>query len=642
MSSALSSDFKELVRARTDLVALIGQTVTLQAQRGGREFVGLCPFHEDHHPSMRVNPERQSFMCWSCKSGGDCFQFVMLRDRVEFREALEILADRARLDMPKGNRGPDRDNPLAKQRLFEVVAWAESLFHETLLKSPVAAVARDYLAERGLTQATVLKFRLGYHPNDWEWLLKQARGKYSPEQLLAARLIGERDQGRGYYDNYVDRVLFPIRDGQSRPVAFGGRILPGANTANGAKYWNGPESSLFEKSRLLYGLDLAREGIRHTDTAVVMEGYTDCIMAHQCGVTNAVATLGTALTEANVANLKRFARKVVLVYDGDEAGQNASEKALAKFLAQEVDLRILTLPGDVDPADVLLKQGKEWFESLLAQAPEVWDFKFQRVVERYGLATIDARHQVLKEMLETLCQVPVSQSSVVSGSTPAGAWQVREDLMLGRLSQRLGLTERNVRQALTDLRKERPRRGEKPQAVNAPHSHPSVAQIQRLMRHTTKEERLECELLEIALTHPDMLDAIRREVALDDIGDPNLRRLLEMFYQLAEGDRPANGGPIFSYERLMSELEDSALKRLATFLDDSGRKKQLGPEMLDVILKCFQRRRELGLLDGGLSGGGLPGGAVPETEIPSPPDSAEMLRRSMELNRKRVSHNPGA
>jgi len=354
----LSDDFKERVRSQTDLVGLIGESVALQAVRGGRDFIGLCPFHDDHTPSFHVYPDRQYYRCWACNEGGDCYSFVMKRERLEFREALEMLARRANLEMPKSFRQSSVE-PSEKATSNDALAWAEREFHECLLTAPFAAKARDYLASRGFTAETIKRFRLGYHPDNWEWLLGRAgRGvsgkRFTPEQLLAAGLAMKRKDGVSYFDCFEDRVMFPIHDNKGAPVGFGGRVLPGASDAAGGKYINSNESPVFAKSRMLFAFHHAREAIVKAETAVVMEGYTDCIMAHQCGLPNAVASLGTALTEQQVALLKRFARKVVLVFDSDEAGQKATERALTKFLAQEVDLRILTLDGSgakTDPAD---------------------------------------------------------------------------------------------------------------------------------------------------------------------------------------------------------------------------------------------------------------------------------------------------
>jgi DNA primase len=594
-SSALWQDFKEKVRTSTDLVSLVSETVTLQPMGGGREYKGLCPFHGDHTPSMVVYPERQSFRCWACQTGGDCFEFVMQRDKVSFREALEALADRARLELPKGTHGPvnpEAQEGVSKSQLHEVLGWAENLFHEFLWSDAGAQDARNYLTERGVQPETIQRFKLGFHPDNWEWLQRQAKAKFSKEQLLAARLIGERPNGGGYYDNFVDRVTFPIYDPQGKTVAFGGRVLPNAPASNQGKYWNSPESVIFSKSRIIYGLHHARKAIDEAGTAIVMEGYMDCIMAQQAGVANCVATLGTALTEHHVTILKRLARTVVQVYDGDEAGQNATEKSLAKFLAQELDLRILTLTGDQDPADVMLDQGAEWFLDQAAKAPEVWEFKLKRVIQRYGVNTIDGAHRVLEEMLGLLCEVPT-----FLGSMPTGRWQLREDILLGKLFQRLGLPEQNVRNRLKELRKAHTEKTLNNAAVSnmnlsggTPQSRASSSQIQRLMRRPTTDEQIEAELLQLVLLYPETLNSIRQQIAPEEIKCPELRQLWKVCLDLA--DRQI----LPSIQNILLQLEQSELTPLAVWLDEDGRRRQGRSEfqfLFDHAMQAVRRRRVL-------------------------------------------------
>ena len=234
--------------------------------------------------------------------------------------------------------------------------------------------------------------------------------------------------------------MFPIRDPSGRTVAFGGRVLPGAAT-NVGKYVNSAESVLFSKNRVVFALDVARGAIVERDAAVVMEGYADCIMAHQFGITNAVATLGTALTENHVSALKRFTRKVILVFDGDKAGKDAAEKSLPRFLSQEVDLRILTLTSQKDPADFLIAQGAEPFQKLLETAVEAWEYKLRLLVERNGLDSVDAREQVVTEMLELFRLAPGFGGSA------------RENIVLNRLAFRVGLSESQIREMFVTSRR---------------------------------------------------------------------------------------------------------------------------------------------------------------------------------------------
>ncbi|HID22739.1 MAG TPA: DNA primase, partial [Planctomycetaceae bacterium] len=350
----------------------------------------LCPFHDDHNPSFHVYPERQTYRCWACNEGGDCFSWVMKTENVAFSEALRMLAERARLEMPKTARSRSGSGQ-SKTELYQVLAWAARQFHHCLLSSPEAEQARRYLTEdRGLSLETVQAYGLGYHPRDWQWLLERARGVYRPELLFAARLVRQRRDGSGYRDDFVGRVLFPIRDVRGRTVAFGARVLPGDPEAQGPKYLNSPESILFAKSRLLFGLDLAREAIKQAKTAIVVEGYTDCIAAYQAGIRNVVGTLGTALAEHHVLGLKRWAERVVLVYDGDVAGQTAAERSLGRFLAYDTDLRLLTLPDGQDPAEFLVSQGAEAFRERVDQAEEALEYKLRLEIGRYGLETVRA------------------------------------------------------------------------------------------------------------------------------------------------------------------------------------------------------------------------------------------------------------
>ena len=617
-------DFKEQVRTRTDLVALVGESVRLQPMHGGREFLGLCPFHDDHTPSMRVYAERQSFRCWACQTGGDCFEFVMKRENVSFREALVMLAERARMELPTGhdkNHGTSEEGGISKSQLYEVLLWAENQFHDYLWSASGAAHVRDYLVERGVKPETIRRFKLGYHPDNWEWLQGLAKAKFSKEQMLAARLIGERQEKAGCYDYFVDRVMFPIHDPQGKTVAFGGRVLPNSPKTNMGKYWNSPESVLFSKSRLIYGLHHARDAITKSQTAILTEGYMDCIMAQQAGVTNCVATLGTALTEQHVTLLKRLVRTAVLVYDGDDAGQNAAEKSLARFLVQELDVRIMTLTGDQDPADVMLDQGGDWFMKQAAQAPDVWEFKLKRVIDRYGINTVDGAHRVLEEMLGLLCEVPA-----YLGSSPTGSWQLKEDILLGKLFQRLQIPEKNVRDRLQELRRQqRQKTANMNPGEGTPQSHAMPSQIKRLIERPSLDEQIEAELLQIALLYPETVNSIRLGISTKEITCSLLRQLWELCLELADQQIAP------SIDQVLLRLEESELKPLAVWLDESARLKNVTPETLGHTLHAVQRRRIRETRPSTQDG---PGATPDSLKINEPVDSKTLLQQAMDKQRR--------
>lgn len=557
-------EFKELVRSRTDIVQLIGETVTLQPQQGGRIYKGLCPFHEDHNPSFTVTPDRQTYKCWVCNEGGDCFSFVMKHDAMPFPEALEFLARRAHLEMPAKHRRGSGDSP-EKPRLYEVLAWAQEEFHTCLLTSTIGERARLYLRERGFAQTTISRCKLGYAPEDREWLLRRAKGTFDADLLFRARLVKEANDGRGYVDKFNDRVMFPIHDERNHNVGFGGRILPDHSWKDAPKYLNSDDSPVFHKSRLCYGLGWAREAIKKTGMVLVTEGYTDCIKLHQAGLMNVVATLGTALTEMHVTLLKRLARTVVLVYDGDEPGQKAAERALLKFLAQDVDLRVLTLPDDLDPDEFIAERGVSAMELEIQKAPDVGEYELRLLIKRYGVETLDARQRVLDGMLELL---------VVS---PGVMGTEKERLLISQLPPRLRLPEEEVRKRLSELRGQKKNPSSRPaeRKVSATESSGEVARnvrrrlILSLQQTQSKDDQLESELLQLLFTSPDMIDVVRREIGTDDFNNDVLRDLLTVCYDLAEeGWAP-------TFDRVLSYWECPDTKGLIVWLDEQARDKDL-------------------------------------------------------------------
>lgn len=598
MTPVSPEEFKELVRSRTDIVQLVGESVTLHSERGGRMFKALCPFHDDHNPSMQINPERQSYRCWVCNEGGDVFSFVMKHENVGFREALELLAQRAGLEMPSQFRDARPAGAPERPQLLDVLAWAEQEFHSFLLNAQAAERARNYLVSRGFSSETISKYRLGYHPDDWEWLLRRAEGRFRPELLEAARLVAARERGPGHYDYFVDRVLFPIRDERGRPVAFGGRILPDSKKPDGAKYWNSPESPVFAKSKLAYGLDHARDAIKATGTVCVVEGYTDCIKAHQAGVLNVVGTLGTALTEQHVSMLKRFAQTVVLVYDGDEAGVRAAERAIPRFLAQDVDLRILTLPEELDPDEYLEAYGTAAFQELIGTAPEAWEYQQRVLVGRFGTESSDGRLRVLEGLLELLT------------IAPGMAGTIKENALLSRLPVRLGIAEGEIRKRLGELRRERSGRSESSRERKVAADGPSdgqpeadrLEQIVSLQRSQRKDDLLECELLQVLFTCPPMIAEVVRELGSDDFRREPCRELFCVCSDLWEhGVEP-------SFEKVLSQLESPQLKSFAVWIDEQARLQNVEsklapdaagsegagapPNLLQRVLDGFRWRRK--------------------------------------------------
>ncbi|MEZ6129740.1 MAG: DNA primase [Planctomycetaceae bacterium] len=556
MSVGFGDDFKEQVRAATNLVDVVSETVPLTPQNNGTLFVGLCPWHDDRKPSFNVYPDRQTYRCWVCNLGGDVFRWVMEMERLSFPEALESLARRANLEMPaRSNSEFAKKVEHSKTTQYDVVEWAIQQMQQALQSKDGTDLVREYIKQRNLNPQTVASFRLGYHPENWSWLLDKAKGRFTEKQLLSVGLIGERSNGQGYYDNLVGRLVFPILDERSRPVAFGGRVLPGSNIESPAKYWNSPESTIFLKRRTLYAFDQAREPIRKSKAAIVVEGYMDCIACHQAGVTNVVATLGTAMTEDHVKFLKRFAERVVLIYDGDKAGRDAAEKSIGRFLAQDLDLRILTLEDGQDPADYLENHGKDDFESLIKQAPEAWEYKLRTVTERYGARSVSGQQQIMNQMLEFLAAAPALQGTM------------REDLIIKNVCQRVQVDEATTRRQLREVRQKTTQR----RFVR--HDEPNLPEP--VIKSHRGADLAERELLEIILSQPETTDYIRYQIGPDDFEDAQHRRLLELCFDLV-----AEEGLLPDSQRVIAATEsDSGLLSLVNELLDSAKQKGISELM---------------------------------------------------------------
>lgn len=592
----LGNDIKELVRSRTDLAGLIGESHGLIAK--GPNYTCLCPFHDDHNPSMMVYPDRQSFRCWSCNEGGDAFAWVMKRDGVGFFDALKILAERAGIDLPKSQYQSAEHQK--KTDLFDVLKWAESQLHEYFMTAPEAQVAREYVAQRGYTAETIARFRIGYHPPEWEWFLKRAAGQFDAEVLLQARLIKQRPKAETYYDYFVDRVVFPIHDERGRTVAFGGRIIPGRASKDAPKYFNSPESDVFSKSRILYGLPEARESISHEKSVIVVEGYADCVACHQHGVKNVVATLGTALTEQQCERLKSFAPKVVLVYDSDEAGQNAAAKSVGMLIGIGVDLRVVTLPTGKDPDEFLRANGTDAFRAICDTAPEAWEFRLNWEIAKRGSDAMSSQEAVLVELLKI-----VAQTRSLTGS-------VKESLILARLAARLAVPLPEIRGQLGRLRGD---------------AKPERQLSSKQSETITRDDMLESAVLEIMLTDAKFTEDIRQRIGPDDFSNAGMRRLYESIGDCCEiGIEP-------TFDAVMAFGEDPALKSLAVVVSDRGREKRLSDKLIgdapavvrqsvDAIINRREAAQHRELIE--------------RTALSGNADPADLLRKATAFHRRRT------
>ncbi|MBX3357189.1 MAG: DNA primase [Phycisphaeraceae bacterium] len=406
-------DDRQRVLEATDLVQLVGEHVALRPK--GREFVGLCPFHDDHSPSMHVVPHKGIFHCFACGAGGDALTFVRNFHKMSFREALEHLAQRARITLtPRRHSSPGADEAArsARESLLAANLTACDFFRTILRHEEHGKGARDLIARRGIPPEMVREFDLGAAPAMWDGLVKTIDAKrMKHDAFVAAGLLKRRENG-GSYDAFRDRLIFPIHDQIGRVIAFGGRRLSDAKRPDGtedAKYLNSAESPVFDKGATLYGLHQAARAIQSSRTAIVVEGYIDVIACHAAGVRNVVATLGTAMTAGNARLLRRQCEAIVLLFDGDEAGQRAAQRAVEVFFSERVDLRIARLSDvtDAKDPDELLKRegGAATFREAIARAVDPFRMLLSRVESEMSNRGVAAQSRIVEEFIARLADL---------------------------------------------------------------------------------------------------------------------------------------------------------------------------------------------------------------------------------------------
>ncbi len=391
MSGRIPQAFIDDLLGRTDIVELIDSYVALR--KAGREYVACCPFHNEKSPSFTVSPEKQFYHCFGCGAHGTAIGFLMEYARLDFLEAVQELASRSGVPMPQSN-AEDRGKP-ADAGLYPVLEDAAAWFRRQLREHARGPIAVAYLKERGLDGETAAAFALGYAPPGWDGLLQALGGRHDPERLLAAGLIIRREQGGGYYDRFRDRIMFPIRDGRGRVIAFGGRVL-GDDTP---KYLNSPETAVFHKGRELYGLYEARKVTRAPERLVVVEGYMDVVMLARYGFAGAVATLGTATTPHHLERLFRVAPELVFCFDGDRAGRQAAWRALEGALPavrEGRQAKFMFLPEGEDPDSLVRKEGREGFEARLADSVTLSAFFYDSLRQQADTSTIDGRARLVE------------------------------------------------------------------------------------------------------------------------------------------------------------------------------------------------------------------------------------------------------
>ena len=523
----IPEDILERIRDATDIVDVVSEHV--QLGKKGRSFFGLCPFHDEKSPSFSVDPDRQIYHCFGCGVGGNVFKFLQEIDRVTFIEAVKFLADRTGINLPE-HSGPSREEADTADQLYRANDLAQKYFHHMLLNDEAGASAREYLQNRRLTAETIERFGLGYAPPGWDGLLKVADRRGLNSQVMEqSGLALPRQSSNGHYDRFRDRVTFPIANLSNRTIAFGARAL---QPDQEPKYLNSPETQIYHKGRVLYGLSDTRDAVRRQDKVLVVEGYMDLISLVQAGIQHVAATSGTALTEDHCRTLTRYAHQVVLLFDGDAAGSTAAMRGLEVLLGTGMDARVVSLPPEHDPDTFVQEHGPDTLLARAENAQSVLDFYLEQLARQHDLTSVEGKSRAVETFKPLLARLNKPQDAV------------RRDLLIREVAQRLSIDEQALRQEL--------------QASVRPPRAPRHAQDEPPQAVLPDPPRHELEFIGLLLNFPQYIPDTIQEFTAETLTDTRTQTLCRILF-----DRHAQGKAI-DLGMIISELQDDTLSRLLT------------------------------------------------------------------------------
>jgi len=546
------------IKNAADIVDVVSESVLLK--KAGKNYIGLCPFHSEKTPSFTVSPDKQIFHCFGCSTGGNVFSFLMKQDGVSFPEAARHLAKRYGVDIPDRPLSPEQKKKISqRESLLDINRRAGGFYHQALLTGSAGEMARSYLARRGISRQTMVDFKLGYAPDGWDHLLRFFSEKRISAMLLEkSGLILPRKNKSGHYDRFRNRIIFPIFDVNTQVVGFGGRVLDDALP----KYLNSPETELYNKSRSLYGIHRAKDKCRATGTVFIVEGYLDLLALHQHGIENSVATLGTALTADHVKLLTRYARRMILVYDSDEAGMRSAQRCIETFWKEHVDFRredvfsenkadthILVLPTGHDPDSYVFEHGPDAFTQAASDAPGIITFLMDCAVRKHGLTT-EGKIRIISELQEPLAAIND---------------QIAQSIYIQQLAERIGIAESAVLERIRAVaaRQSRPaavagRQGAPPKGL--PPKAAAAATAEPVDSWPDKSgNRFERQIIAMMLQFPDILPEINRISVLKYFENKDLESIGNAILEF----KPATADQV---SELISKIENQAQRTLITAL----------------------------------------------------------------------------
>lgn len=493
MSRRIPENIIDEILSRTNIIEVISEYIPLK--RAGRNFKAVCPFHHEKTPSFMISPDRQIYHCFGCGKGGNAFNFLMEYERLEFAEAVEVLAKKSGVVLPKD------ENPKTSSLISQLYRVNElaALFYAQYLNSSEGQYALRYLLNRGIQEETIKEFKIGYAPQKWDALSNYLRAKGVPLTLMEkAGLVLPKEDG-GYYDRFRNRIIFPIIDTRARVLGFGARVLD--NTL--PKYINSPETPIYVKGRNLYGLYLAKDAIRQTDCVAIVEGYLDFIMPYQQGFKNIVASLGTAFTHEQAALLKRYTNNVIVVYDGDEAGEIAALRSLDIFIEEGINVKVVCLPQGLDPDSFVRKNSIAAFREMVDSAKGLFDYKLGILKSRYNIQEVESKAKVIGEMLLTINKF---KNAIVKSE------------YIKRLAEELRVDENAVLQELNKVKADKPYT-------------PSVPSPAGKILNVNPAEKL---LVKLILEEAQLIHQLRNQIEPSDFQDKRISGIISLMFNLID------------------------------------------------------------------------------------------------------------
>jgi DNA primase len=579
------------IKHAADIVEIVSDAVLLK--KAGKNFIGLCPFHTEKTPSFTVSPDKQIFYCFGCGTGGNVFSFLMKQEGLSFPETARRLAKRFGIDLPINSLSPDELKRInTKEGLLDVNRRAMTFFQQALCHETVGQAARTYLKQRGISQKIIDDFKLGYAPGGWDRLLKYFNGKRISTPLIEkAGLILSRPNKNGYYDRFRNRIIFPIIDASMQVIGFGGRVLDESLP----KYLNSPETPVYNKGRSLYGIQQAKNKCRETGSVFIVEGYLDLLALYQHGIENCVATLGTALTSNHIRLLTRYAGRMILVYDSDEAGIRSAQRCIDTFWAEHVDFsrqdvfseeradtHIMVLPSGHDPDSFVFEHGPEAFLNAAAQSPGIITFLMNRAVEKHGLST-EGKIRIIGEMQHSLTAIND---------------RVAQSLYVKQLAEKIGIDESAIMQRLKEIPAESSRTGFRGGAAIAPPSGLPLKDGQESERAGGRtenihlENRVEKQIIAMMIQFPEILPDVSAYNVLELFSDDTLKIIGESILDL-------NPNAADRVSELMSRVDDRQIQNLIASLamgDESWNRKGC-LRLLGKFVESGKKHRDGGLLE---------------------------------------------